>query len=165
VSERHPPIHVHSMKNLLLISSESSVVIRISLGIHGPAWWNRAAIRENLLGETPFVAVVGHVPFFLGWQPLQADGKQWSHRGIDVLEAVPFTTPRAAPWGALAVSFVVHLTCFGIGASIVISPKPAATNLTGIIQADIDPVVAVAEPVLLRWWRREATSSPPDDAG
>jgi hypothetical protein len=107
------------------------------------------AIRENLLGETPFVAVVGHVPFLLGWQPLQADGKQWSHRGIDVLEAVPFTTPRAAPWGALAVSFVVHLTCFGIGASIVISPKPAATNLTGIIQADIDPVVAVAEPVLL----------------
>ncbi len=47
------------------------------------------------------------------------------------------------------MSLVVHLTCFGIGASIVISPKPAPTNLTGIVQADIDPVVAVAEPVIL----------------
>lgn len=47
------------------------------------------------------------------------------------------------------MSLVVHLTCFGIGASIVISPKPAPAELAGIVQADIDPVVAVAEPVLL----------------
>lgn len=103
----------------------------------------------NARGESPFVAVVRHAPFSLRKQPLEADGKQWSHRGIDVLEAVPFTTSRAAPWGALAVSLVVHLTCFGIGASIVISPKSSPSELPGIIQADIDPVVAVAEPVLL----------------
>lgn len=47
------------------------------------------------------------------------------------------------------MSLVVHLTSFGIGATIVVSPSAPHSDLAGIVQADIDPVVAVAEPVLL----------------
>lgn len=47
------------------------------------------------------------------------------------------------------MSLVVHLTTLGISATIVIPPTAPRSDLAGIVQADIDPVVAVAEPMLL----------------
>ena len=78
-------------------------------------------------------------------------------RGIDVSLAVPSSTWRAAPWGALGVSLVAHLTLMGIGSAIVFSPKASESNAPSIV-AIVDPVVADPEPVLLKMGAWEPAS-------
>ncbi len=64
-------------------------------------------------------------------------------------EAVPSPIRRAAPWGALAVSLVVHVTFVGIGAAIGLTP-PTSENSTSVILADVFEIEAAAPaPVLL----------------
>ncbi len=65
-------------------------------------------------------------------------------------EVVPFSILRAAPWGALGVSLVVHLTCFGITAAIVFAPPSASSEVNGIVEAAVDPILAEPAPVLLK---------------
>ena len=75
-------------------------------------------------------------------------------------QAVPFSILRAAPWGALGVSLVVHLTGLGIGAAIVFSPKSSTTEQNGVVEADIDPVLVEPAPVLLNVGAWQPASSP-----
>ena len=56
---------------------------------------------------------------------------------------------RAAPWGALGVSLVVHLTGLGMGAAMVFSPPSSSPKLHAIVEVGVDPVVAEPAPVLL----------------
>ncbi len=47
------------------------------------------------------------------------------------------------------MSLVVHLTCLGISAVIVFAPKSSAPELSGVVEAAVDPVVTEPAPVLL----------------
>ena len=66
---------------------------------------------------------------------------------------------RAAPWGALAVSLVVHLTLMGISAAIVISPKVSSSESLEISATIDDPVVDDPSPVLLSLGEWQPTPS------
>lgn len=80
-------------------------------------------------------------------------------RGNDVSEIVRSPIRRAAPWGALAVSLVIHVTVIGIGAAIGLAP-PAPENGEIMIVADLAEMeVAAPAPVLLD------LSSSPDPGG
>jgi len=80
-------------------------------------------------------------------------------RGIDVSEAVSSSTMRAAPWGALAVSLVVHLTLVAISSVIVIAPTVSISNSPAEIAVNLDPVVADPTPVLLQMGEWQPTPS------
>ena len=70
---------------------------------------------------------------------------------------------RAAPWGALAVSLVVHVTLLGMGAAIVIAPHAPGAGSPAVVVVNVDPVVTEAAPVLLQlgeWQPTPAGGSP-----
>ncbi|MFO1004857.1 MAG: hypothetical protein U0929_02770 [Planctomycetaceae bacterium] len=70
---------------------------------------------------------------------------------------------RDAPWGALAVSLVVHLTILGISSAIVFSPRPAKTSVVEIDATISEPLVEEPEPLLLtegEWQPVPAGGSP-----
>lgn len=70
---------------------------------------------------------------------------------------------RDAPWGALAVSLVVHLTILGISSAIVFSPRPAQTSVVEIDATISEPLVEEPEPLLLtegEWQPVPAGGSP-----
>ena len=71
-------------------------------------------------------------------------------RGIDVSLATSSPTMRAAPWGALAVSLVAHLTVMGVGSVVVFSPEASHSDSSQIVATVIDPVIADPEPTLLQ---------------
>jgi len=70
-------------------------------------------------------------------------------RGIEVSDAASSSTRRSAPWGALGVSLVVHLTLVCISAAIVMSPKMSSSESLGIVATIHDSGIDDPAPVLL----------------
>ena len=78
-------------------------------------------------------------------------------------DVAPSPPLRDAPWGALAVSLVVHLTVLGISSAIVFSPSLAKTSAVEIDATISEPLPEVPEPILLtegEWQPVPAGGSP-----
>ena len=70
-------------------------------------------------------------------------------RGSSVSDVAPSPTLRTAPWGALAVSLVVHLTVLGISSAIFFSPRVMRTPVVEIDATISEPLPEVPAPTLL----------------
>lgn len=79
----------------------------------------------------------------------------------------PSPTLRAAPWGALAVSLVVHLTVLGISSAIVFSPHIIRPQTVEIDATISEPMPAEAEPMHLMEaeWQPAASGGSPNPVG
>jgi hypothetical protein len=84
-------------------------------------------------------------------------------QGDSVSVVAPSPPLRDAPWGALSVSLVVHLTILGISSAIVFSPRPAKTPVVEIDATISEPLPEESELLLLaesEWHPVPAGGSP-----
>ncbi len=82
-------------------------------------------------------------------------------------DVAPSPTLRTAPWGALAVSLVVHLTIIGISSAIVLTPPVFHSETTEIDATISEPLPDEPAPVLITEgdWRSTSAGGSPNPIG